>query len=51
MNTLLGIIESIILIILSGIHFNWAFRGEWGFEKALPTNENGEKVINPKKNR
>ncbi len=49
MNTVLGIIESIILIILSGIHFNWAFGGKWGFEKALPTNENGKKVLNPKR--
>jgi len=49
MNTILGIIESIIFIILSGIHFNWAFGGKWGFEKALPTNENGEKVLNPKR--
>lgn len=49
MNIVLGIIESFILIILSGIHFNWAFGGKWGFEKTLPTNVNGKKVLNPKR--
>jgi len=25
------------------------FWGKWGFDKVLPTNENGKKVLNPKK--
>ncbi len=49
MNIIIGILESVILITLSLIHFNWAFGGTWGFDKALPTNENGKKVLNPRK--
>lgn len=49
MNTCLVIIESVIFLILSGVHWNWAFGGLWGLEKALPTNEKGERVLNPKR--
>jgi len=28
---------------------NWVFGGAWGFDKAIPTKKNGEKVLNPKK--
>ncbi|MBN4057171.1 DUF3995 domain-containing protein [bacterium AH-315-J21] len=49
MTTTLAIIESATLLILAGIHFNWAIGGTWGFEEALPTNEAGERVLNPKK--
>lgn len=45
----LSSIEVIIFLILSGIHFNWVFGGKWGFDKALPTKEDGTKVLNPKK--
>jgi Protein of unknown function (DUF3995) len=45
---ILGILESAIFIILSGIHFNWALGGKWGLDKTLPTNEKGEIVLNPK---
>ena len=46
---ILSILLSLILIGLGIIHFNWAFGGEYGFEKSLPTKENGERILNPKK--
>lgn len=49
MTSILSILLFLIFIILGLIHFNWVFGGKWGFDKALPTNENGEKVMNPKK--
>ncbi|MCX7546344.1 DUF3995 domain-containing protein [Xanthomarina sp. F1114] len=39
---------SIVFIGLGIIHFNWVFGGKWGFQESLPTNRNGEKVLNPK---
>lgn len=44
-----GIILSIIFFSLAGIHFHWALGGNWGFNNAIPTNPNGERVLNPKK--
>jgi len=35
-------------MILSIIHFYWAFGGKIGMDKALPTDEKGNKVLNPK---
>ena len=49
MIVILGIILSTTFFILSAIHFHWAFGGKWGFENSIPTNEKGEKVLNPKK--
>ncbi len=40
---------AIIFFVLSIIHFNWARGGTWGFDNALPTNEKGERVLNPRK--
>ena len=37
-----------IFTVLGIIHFSWAFGGTWGLEKTLPTNESGERVLNPK---
>ena len=31
------------------IHFNWVIGGEFGFAESLPTKENGERILNPKK--
>lgn len=45
----LSLILCVIFFILSIIHFNWVFGGEFGFDSSLPTNEKGERVINPKK--
>lgn len=48
MNLVLSIILIITFIILSIIHFYWAFGGKMGIDKALPTDEKGKKVLNPK---
>tara|TARA_R110000796_G_scaffold252627_1_gene388953 strand:- start:34975 stop:35406 length:432 start_codon:yes stop_codon:yes gene_type:complete len=49
LSTILSLLLSITLIALGLIHFNWVLGGKWGFEAALPTNENGKRVLNPKK--
>ncbi|WP_308990526.1 DUF3995 domain-containing protein [Mariniflexile litorale] len=36
-------------MVLGIIHFNWLMGGEFGFSESLPTKENGERVLNPKK--
>ncbi len=38
-----------IFLILGIIHFNWVIGGQFGFVQAIPTKENGERVLNPKK--
>lgn len=47
------VVASILLVViffaLSGIHFNWAFGGQWGFNVALPTKSDGQRVLNPRK--
>ncbi len=45
----LSIILSIIFFILGAIHLNWVIGGKFGFAESLPTKENGERVLNPKK--
>jgi len=37
-----------IFFVLAMIHFYWAIGGQWGFENALPTDEQGIKLLNPK---
>ena len=44
-----SLLVSLILFVLGIIHFYWAIGGAYGFEQSLPTKENGERVINPKK--
>lgn len=46
---ILSTILTLIFLFLAGVHFNWALGGTWGFENAIPTNENGEKILNPKR--
>ena len=46
---ILSILLSIILFGLGVIHFNWAIGGKLGFSVTLPTKENGERILNPKK--
>lgn len=51
MNTMilgLGGLLIVIFLFLSAVHFYWAFGGKWGFQGALPTNEEGVTVLNPK---
>ena len=47
MITILGTIESLIFFLLSILHLSWAFGRKWGFEEAIPTNEQGERMLNP----
>ncbi len=49
MITILSLILSGIYTVLAFIHFAWALGGKWGFDFAVPTNENGEKMFNPQK--
>lgn len=46
---ILSILVSIIFLGLALIHFNWVIGGKFGFVESLPTKENGERVLNPKK--
>lgn len=46
---MLSILLFIIFVILGFVHFNWMFGGKWGLDKALPTKENGERILNPGK--
>ncbi len=45
----ISILLVVIFFVLSGIHFNWAFGGKWGFNDALPTTKSGKRVLNPRK--
>ena len=45
----LSILLSLILIGLGIVHFNWVIGGKFGFVESLPTKENGERILNPKK--
>lgn len=42
-------IQFTLLISLSLLHFYWSVGGVWGFKNSLPTNEEGERILNPKK--
>jgi hypothetical protein len=46
---LLTILLIVIFVALSTIHFVWAFGIKWGEDYTLPTNEKGERIINPKR--
>lgn len=48
-NIIFGLLNGMILIALSGIHFYWALGGKAGIESTLPTDLEGKKVLNPKK--
>lgn len=49
MTLTLTLVLSLILFMLSILHFNWALGGKWGFDKVIPTNPEGERVFHPKK--
>jgi hypothetical protein len=49
MEYIVAFIVSGIFLILSALHFNWAIGGKFGFEGSIPTNEKGERVLNPKR--
>ena len=46
---ILSLLLSFILIGLGLVHFNWVIGGKYGFAQSLPTKENGERVLNPRK--
>ncbi|WP_254785764.1 DUF3995 domain-containing protein [Zhouia amylolytica] len=45
----LSLILSFVFIVLAIIHFNWVLGGNFGLSVALPTNEQGIRVLHPKK--
>ncbi len=49
MTTISGSILSLIFLAISALHFFWAFGGKTAFAAALPTNEKGERLLNPRK--
>ena len=38
-----------IMMLLALIHFYWAFGGKFGLDKALPTDAEGNRLLNPSK--
>jgi Protein of unknown function (DUF3995) len=46
---LFGLLNGIILVVLSSIHFYWAGGGKAGIESTLPTDLDGRRVLNPEK--
>ncbi len=46
---IIAAILSIILLVLGGLHINWALGGQYGLRDALPTKTNGEAVLKPTK--
>ncbi len=46
---ILTILQTLILIFLGSLHIYWALGGKWGFTNSIPIDENGKRVLNPKK--
>ena len=44
---ILSILLFVIFLTLGGLHFYWAAGGYWGFAQALPTNQSGQRLLNP----
>ena len=49
MASILNVVLVLIFTAISLLHFYWAFGGEKGLNKALPTNTSGERILNPSK--
>lgn len=49
MTNLFLIILTIIFISISLIHFLWGSGFNWGIENTLPTDEDGKRILNPRK--
>jgi len=47
MPIVIGYILIVIYLALAGIHICWGLGGKWGLDTAIPTQENGKKVISP----
>ncbi len=46
---IISLLLSAILLALGLLHFHWALGGKFGFDLAVPTRENGQRVLNPGK--
>lgn len=46
---ILSILLTLTFTLLGILHFYWAFGGKSGFDSSLPTNDDGERVLNPSK--
>ena len=40
-----SILLDIIFVTIAVLHFYWGLGGRWAFDKAVPTNERGERVL------
>lgn len=49
MEVILNLIQGAIFIILSALHFHWAFGGDLWFNDVIPTDMEGKNVHNPGK--
>ncbi|WP_436515344.1 DUF3995 domain-containing protein [Ekhidna sp. To15] len=47
--SVLTILLFVIFLALSVLHLSWSLGNKWGFEAALPVNEEGKRMLNPKK--
>lgn len=43
-----AIFNTILLGLISAIHFYWLLGGRWGADAALPTNTDGKKALSPR---
>ncbi len=44
---ILSLVLSVVFLSLGLVHLNWAMGGELGFANALPTDEQGKRILNP----
>jgi len=49
MEEILALVLSVIFFILSIIHFLWATGSEWSYDKVLPTDNDGKRVLSPRR--
>ncbi len=49
MQFIFSVLLFLVFLTISILHFYWVFGGTKGLNKALPTNEKGKRVLNPKK--
>ena len=47
MITILGLVNSLVFMVISAIHFYWAFGGKSGLYAALPEGTNGKMPLKP----
>ena len=49
MSTLLAVVLMVCFLVLAALHFYWLLGGTQGLDQALPTDEAGNRVLNPGK--